>query len=117
MDKSFVLNMVSRILAFASVIMLLPLGMAIYDDPNSLEVKSFIITILSGIILFVIIQLLFKFWKIDYNKIASAKNGLAVVGFSWIILSLWGAFPLFLSKVVHHYSSKIPITHQKYLER
>lgn len=104
MDKSFVLNMVSRILAFASVIMLLPLGMAIYDDPNSLEVKSFIITILSGIILFVIIQLLFKFWKIDYNKIASAKNGLAVVGFSWIILSLWGAFPLFLSKVVPSYT-------------
>ncbi len=107
MDKRFVLNIVSRILAFTSVIMLLPLGMAVYDDPHSLEVKSFIITILSGIILFAIVQFLFNLRKISYNKIASAKNGLAVVGLSWIVLSLWGAFPLLLSKVVPSYTDAV----------
>jgi trk system potassium uptake protein TrkH len=79
--------------------MLAPLGWAVHDDWHSLEVKSFVITILIGIIISTFIQVKYKTRKVDFEKV-TAKDGLAIVGLLWIILSLWGALPLWISKVV-----------------
>ena len=99
MHKRFILNIISRVLFFTSIIMLAPLGWAVYDDLYSLEVKSFVITILVGIIISIFIQVKYKTRKIDFEKV-TAKDGLAIVGLLWIVLSLWGALPLWISKVV-----------------
>jgi len=99
MHKKIVFPIISRILLFVSIIMLLPLSIVLYDDINSQEAFAFITTIVIGLILSGIVLQKFKIQKIDYERL-NAKDGLAIVGLSWIILSLWGALPLFLSRVV-----------------
>ena len=99
MHKRLVLNIISRVLFFVSIIMLAPLGWAVHDGPQSLEVKSFAVTILTGLVISILVQAKYKIHKIDFEKL-TAKDGLAIVGLLWIILSLWGALPLFLSGVV-----------------
>lgn len=79
--------------------MFFPLFWALHDNSKSLEVKSFIFTISLGLVLSTLTQLKYKIKKIDYDKV-NAKDGLAIVGLLWIVLSLWGALPLWISKVV-----------------
>ncbi len=99
MHKRFILNIISRVLFFVSIIMFFPLFWALYDNSHSLEVKAFIFTIALGLVLSTLIQLKYKIKKIDYDRI-NAKDGLAIVGLLWILLSLWGALPLWISNVV-----------------
>jgi len=99
MHKRFVVNIVSRICLVVCFVMTLPLAWAVYDDPNSRESKAFIISILMGIIIACAFLLIFRLKKEDKQRI-NAKDGLAIVGLSWIFLSLLGALPLFLSGVV-----------------
>ena len=96
MHKKLVANIISRILLFVSIIMLLPLGWAIYDKANSQETFSFIATIAMGLILSGIVLGKFRIQKLDYDKL-NAKDGLAIVGLSWIVLSLWGALVIILT--------------------
>lgn len=103
MHKRFVANIISRMLLLVCLSMLFPLAWAVYDDPHSEETRAFIITIVSGMVIFSVFLLLFRIQKEDYNKI-NAKDGLAIVGLSWICLSLWGAMPLYLSHVVSTYT-------------
>lgn len=94
MHKRFVFNIISRIVLIVCFIMLLPLFWAIYDDPGSAEAGAFLKTIcLGGILSFISI----KSFQINKRVTVSAKDGLAIVGLSWIILSLLGALPLYLS--------------------
>jgi len=99
MHKRFIFNIISRVLFFVSIIMLAPLAWAAYDNPYSTETRSFIFTILIGIVVSAIFQMKYKIQKTDFDKM-TAKDGLAIVGFLWLILSLWGALPLYFSKVV-----------------
>ena len=99
MHKRFVANIVSRIVLIGCLLMLLPLGWAAYDDLHSLEVKAFCYTIVGGLCLSGSILAFFRIKKKNYKKI-NAKDGLAIVGLSWIFLSLVGACPLYLAKVV-----------------
>ncbi len=98
MHKRFVANIVSRICLVVCLIMIAPLGWAVYDDPYSRETKALFASILIGTIAASAILLIFRFKKEDHRKI-NAKDGLAIVGASWICLSLLGALPLFLSGV------------------
>jgi len=79
--------------------MTLPLIWAIRDNINSLETKAFCLSSLIGIAITCICFFVFRLKKEDYRKINS-KDGLAIVGLSWLFLSLLGALPLFLSGVV-----------------
>lgn len=103
MHKRFISNIVSRNILIVSFLMLIPLGWAFYDDPHSLEVLAFIQTISIGTILSVICIGLFRVRKKDYSRL-NAKDGLAIVGLSWICLSALGALPLFLTGVVDSYT-------------
>jgi len=103
MHKRFVINIISRILLIVCFILLLPLGWAVYDDAHSQEVKAFISTIIFGILIAGSFLFIFRIKKEDYQKI-NAKDGLAIVGLSWLCLSAFGAFPLYLSGVVATYT-------------
>jgi trk system potassium uptake protein TrkH len=103
MHKALVLNIVGRILLVVSVIMLIPLGWAALDDPWSVETRAFFLTIILGI------GAMAGLWKAlpvssqDFDMIG-AKDGLAIVGLSWISVSLLGALPFYLSGVIPSYT-------------
>ncbi len=99
MHKRFVANIVSRICLVVCFIMTAPLGWAVYDNARSRETWAFIISISAGIVIAATIFFVFRLKKEDYQKI-NAKDGLAIVGLSWLSLSFLGALPLFLSGVV-----------------
>lgn len=99
MHKRFVVNIVSRICLIVCLVMSLPLAWAFHDAPRSLETRAFVISIIIGIVIASACLFIFRLKKKDKNRI-NAKDGLAIVGLSWIFLSLLGALPLFLSGVV-----------------
>lgn len=103
MHKRFVINIIARILLIVCFFMLAPLGWAIHDDVRSLEVKAFLFTIFLGMISSSIILITFKWKESDY-KLLNAKDGLAIVGLSWIILSAFGALPMYITHVVPSYT-------------
>ena len=72
--------------------MLWPLGWAISADPGSAETRAFLITIVLGIAVFLACRQVYRFKTIDYQRV-NAKDGLAIVGLSWIVLSAFGALP------------------------
>ena len=96
MHKRFVGNIISRTLLIISFIMLVPLGWAVHDDIHSQETFAFLLTISFGAILSALFILIFRIKKSDTRHI-NAKDGLAIVGLSWICLSAFGALPLYLS--------------------
>ncbi len=98
MHKKLVLNIISRILLVVSFVMLIPLGWAILDDPWSAESRAFIITIFVGIAIVVLIRKLSPASGEDFD-VMGAKDGLAIVGLSWIAVSLLGSLPFYLSGV------------------
>ncbi|MCK5014615.1 MAG: TrkH family potassium uptake protein [Candidatus Omnitrophica bacterium] len=99
MHKRFVAHIVSRICLVVCFIMVAPLGWAIYDNFRSRETRAFLISIAVGIICAAAVLFIFRLKKEDHQKI-NAKDGLAIVGLSWLSLSFLGALPLFLSGVV-----------------
>jgi len=103
MHKRFVANIVSRISLIVCIVMTVPLAWAFYDGPQSRETKSFLCTIAIGAVVAIALLLTFRIKKADLQRI-NAKDGLAIVGLSWISLSLLGALPLYFSGVVATYT-------------
>jgi len=99
MHKRFVANIVSRICLIVCCVMTLPLAWAVVDDPNSRETTAFILSILFGITVASACLLIFRLNKDDKKRI-NTKDGLSIVGLSWVFLSLLGALPIYLSGVV-----------------
>ena len=98
MHKKLVFNIISRILLVVSLIMLIPLGWAVLDDPSSAESRAFIITIVLGLVIVAVIRKIFPSSGDDFD-VLGAKDGLAIVGLSWIAVSLLGSLPFYLSGV------------------
>lgn len=99
MHKRFVTNIVARIILVACVLMIFPLLWALMDNAGSGEVRAFTGTIVFGIFTSGIILTRVRLKKADFDKI-TAKDGLAIVGLSWVLLSGLGALPLYFSGVV-----------------
>jgi trk system potassium uptake protein TrkH len=96
MRKRLVFNLAFRINIVVCFTMLWPLAWAAVDDPGSPETRAFIITILGGMLLSYFLIMLLPLEERDLTHIG-AKDGLAVVGISWILVSVLGACPFFLS--------------------
>lgn len=103
MHKRLVLNIVSRILMVVCLAMIAPLGWAVFDDYTSRETVAFGITIVSGFAFVYFVRRFFPATKDELEDL-NAKDGLAVVGLSWIFLSAFGALPFFLSGEVSSYT-------------
>jgi trk system potassium uptake protein TrkH len=96
MHKRLVLNLVARINIMVCLTMMAPFLWAAVDDPRSAETQAFIVTILGGMLLSYLVFTRLPAREEDFAHI-SAKDGLAVVGLSWIAISSIGAFPFLLS--------------------
>ncbi|KPA11964.1 Trk system potassium transporter TrkH, partial [Candidatus Magnetomorum sp. HK-1] len=103
MHKRFVFHIIARILLIVCGLMFIPLVWAFFYNPQHPEVLAFIQAILLSLICSTILLLTVHCQKDDQEKL-NAKDGLAIVGLSWIVLSAFGALPLFFSGVVPHYT-------------
>jgi trk system potassium uptake protein TrkH len=103
MHKRLVFNIISRILFVVSAAMVIPLAWAVADNPVSRETKAFVITIVTGLTVAMIIRRILPARGDDFD-VMGAKDGLAVVGLSWICVSLLGALPFYLSGVFPSYT-------------
>jgi len=99
MHKKLVFNIVARNLLFASLVMLLPLAWALKDDCGGTEVGAFLVTMTLGIVTSLALRMIFKIQPAEFQKV-NVKDGLAIVGFSWVFLSLFGALPFYFSHTV-----------------
>ena len=106
MHKRFIVNIIFRVILLASVCMLAPLGWALHEDPRSLETKAFLETIALGFFAAGLFLWIFRVQK-EYVRKISAKDCLAIVGLSWVLLMLFGALPLYLAGVVPHYTDAV----------
>ena len=103
MHKKLVFSVISRILLVVCLTMLAPLGWALLDDPASKESKVFAFTILVGIGISLFARLNLKVSDEEFESI-NAKDGLAIVGLSWLLISAFSALPFFLTGVVPTYT-------------
>ena len=106
MHLPLVVNVVARILLVVSMAIFWPLLWAFLEDPGSRETRAFVISILISLAVggggLLILR---KFWPVrsrDYDAIG-AKDGLSIVGLSWISISFTGALPFFLSGAIPSY--------------
>ena len=106
MHKRLVANIVARNLLIVCFAMLWPLAWALKDNWQSAEAKAFEATMTIGTLSAILFLWLFRTRQEQMEKF-NTKDGLAVVGLSWIILPFFGALPLFLSKVVPSYTDAL----------
>ena len=85
--RSYVLGFIMRI---EGLLLVLPLIVAMYYKEDTL--LSFVITILLLFILGFLTS-----YKEPKNKVIYAKEGLVVVALSWLIMSIFGALPFYIS--------------------
>ena len=102
MHKRTVFYIVSRLLLIMCLIMTVPLGWALWDNPGSVEVFAFLVTILLGIASSFVVRW-FVMAREEEVKMLNAKDGLAIVGLSWLCLSAFGALPFYFSEAVPSY--------------
>ena len=93
-----VLSLICLVVSFA---MLPPLFIAIYDGSN--DAKPFVMSILVGIITCYLLYL----YSGKGNINMGIREGVGITGFSWLIASLMGALPYWLSGVVPSISLQI----------
>lgn len=96
MHKRLVFNVISQIIFVLCIILFAPLAWAAKDNLYSVETNVFVLTILIALLLGCAGRWLFPGKPHDFEQM-NAKDGLAVVGLSWVILSAIGALPLWLS--------------------
>ncbi len=90
----YIIYVVGILIFFMGIFMALPLGIGlIYQDESLLPfIKSMIMTILSGGILF-----LFSKTRTANNEYMSQREGMAIVALGWIAIGLAGALPFYFS--------------------
>lgn len=98
MNRKMVLNTIGRILLLEAVSMLLPTVVClIYKEMTSLF--AFLITIGIAVLVGFLFIAIFR----TKNQVIYAKEGFVIVGFAWIMLSLIGALPFYISREIPNY--------------
>jgi len=99
MHKRLVFNIIARMVFMICFALLAPLGWAAADNLYSPETNAFLVSILVALLLGCLGRWAVPAAAQDFEKM-NAKDGLAVVGLTWIVLSGIGALPLWLSDSV-----------------
>ena len=95
MNNKMILYIIGQILKLEAVFMIVPLILSIvYNDG-----KNVVFAFLATIILLLVIGIPSSL-KLPKNQKIFAKEGLIIVAFSWIILSIFGAFPFVFSREI-----------------
>lgn len=96
MNYRMIINTIGRVLAVETVLLLLPLLTAIlYQDPS---VSAFLITIIITAVASIGALLV----KVR-NHVIYAKEGFTIVAFAWILVSIFGAIPFYISGAIPSY--------------
>ena len=97
MNYKMILNILGWVLKIEAICMLLPLACAfLYNEPKGIFTFSVAICLsfITGIILS---------FKTPKNKAVYAKEGFATVALSWIVMSMFGAFPFMISGYIPNF--------------
>lgn len=100
MNLKAIFNVVGVLLILLAALLTVPFGVSLYFHTPALEgylseTHSFLITLVLSLVLGA------AFWKIFPSGIEKLRDreGFAIVAFSWIMISLFGALPYYLSGV------------------
>ena len=100
MNKYFIIYSVGKLLEILALILLIPAGIAFYEIPlktfPSLLFDTRLLGFLIAIVSSFICGNLLKFWGSKELTGTGIREGFAIVTFGWIILTLFGAIPLFV---------------------
>ena len=97
MNVKVIFSTIGKLLLVEAVLLFLPLIVAVvYQEYN------YILSFSIPIVALIIIGLLLSRLKTESNKMFS-KEGFAVVGLSWILLSLFGALPFTIGGLIPNY--------------
>lgn len=97
MNRRMVFHTVGLIVLMEAILMLLPLAVSIiYKDTCAI---AFLLSIGVALVLGGAMALIFK----PQNRVIYAKEGFAITSFAWLLLSLVGALPFFLSGQIPNY--------------
>ncbi len=98
MNYKVVFNTIGRIITVEALLLLLPIFTAlVYREYHSL--KYFIITMVIAALLGAIFLLIFR----SKNRVVFAGEGFVTVAFAWILLSIIGSLPFYLSGAIPSY--------------
>ncbi len=98
MNKKFVFYMLGRILTIVAILMLLPFAVGlIYGEGST---WWFLVTAAVTFLFGLGLNMLFK----KSNRTLFAREGFAIVALSWIVISLFGAMPFYLSGEIPSYT-------------
>jgi len=103
MHKRLVFNIIARMIFMICFALLAPLGWAAAENLYSPETNAFLVTILAGLLLGCLGRWSFPISSGDFEQMKT-KDGLAVVGLTWIVLSGIGALPFWLSGAAHSFT-------------
>lgn len=102
MNYKSIFYLLGKIMIILGLLMILPLSVAFYYRLNGFDeadYKAFIIPI----IILVITGLILRSMKPQKIKIY-AKEGLVICGLSWLLLSLFGALPFYISGAIPNFA-------------
>ncbi|MHC4872508.1 MAG: TrkH family potassium uptake protein [Planctomycetota bacterium] len=106
MNSKAVLNILGSLSMILAFILLVPAGLALYDDYHAAAgyniTKSFILTIVIALICGLIVKHFTA--KDSENQLIKPAEGFAISGLGWILLSFWGALPFYLSGTVENFT-------------
>ena len=97
MNRRMVVNMIGKLMVAEAFLMLLPLAVSLYYGEDC--IIPFAITIIISLLLGWIMIVASN----PGNRIIYAKEGFVIVAFSWIVLSLIGALPFYISREIPSY--------------
>lgn len=100
MNYKMILHTLGNIMKVEAVFMLIPLGISIYHQDTAMW--PFIATIL----LLAVIGFGLT-WTKPKNKIFYAREGFIIAALTWIIMSLFGALPFFLSGAIPNFVESV----------
>ena len=98
MNYKMIINIVGKMMVLLALMMLLPLFVSIIYSEGIRNVLSFLIPI----VIFGGLGLLLSYNKLKKEKIG-AKEGIIIVGLTWIIISLFGCIPFLISKEIPNF--------------
>ncbi len=100
MNKRLIINSISILIFLIAVFMLIPLEIA-FVDRDLVSERAFGITIASALALSLVA---FMLTRKGINNSFKARDGFLMVSMSWVIASLVGALPLYLSGAIPSYT-------------
>ena len=98
MNRKMVLNTIGRIMVLEATLMLIPATVSLIYKEFS-DLFAFLITIGISALLGLVTILLCR----TRDHVIYARDGFITVGLAWIVLSLIGALPFYISQQIPHY--------------